>query len=114
MQLNLFSCLEPVLHQEPVRPDWRVCTESEIDERIALRGRRVSLEIELARDGNRWFFSTSFSGPTGGYCYAVGRKWGKYADTRADALYFARQEIMNRAASHNGFTEVPGLLEKLQ
>lgn len=113
-QLDLFACLEPDLRIAPVQPNGLVCSKAEIDELIVLRGRRVSLEIELARDGPRWIFSTSFHGPTGGYCYRVGRKWGKSADSRADALHFARKEIMTRAASHSGFTEVPGLLERLQ
>ena len=113
MQLDLFSCMGPALHSRPVQADGTVCTEDEIDERIILRGRRVRLEIELARDGPRWIFSTSFSGPTGGYCYRVGRRWGQSADSRADALHFAQNEIMMRAASHSGFNEVPGLLEKL-
>ncbi len=113
-QLDLFASIGPVLQRKPVEPSGHICTDDEVNERIILRGRRVSLEIELARDGPHWIFSTSFHGPTGGYCYRVGRKWGKSADSRADALHFARKEIMIRSASHNGFSEVSGLLEKLQ
>ena len=113
-QLDLFSCLEPELRIAPVQPNGPVCSEAEIDELIVLRGRRVRLEIELARDGPRWIFSTSFHGPTGGYSYRAGGKWGISADSRTDALHFAHKEIMKMAASHDGFTEVPKLLEKLQ
>ncbi len=113
-QLDLFASLEPELRIAPVQPCGPVFSKAEVDELIVLRGRRVSLEIELAHDGERWMFSTSFCGPTGGYGYRVGLKWGRSTSSRDDALHFARKEIMERAASHGGFTEVPGLLEKLQ
>ena len=67
VQLDLFECLGPVLHQRPTQPHGTVCTDDEIDERIVLRGRRISLEIQIARDGPHWLFSTIFRGPTGGY-----------------------------------------------
>jgi hypothetical protein len=113
-QLDLFADQGPELHQRPVQPDGQICTDAEIDETIVLRGRRIKLEIQLARDGPHWLFSTIFRGPAGGYGYRVGRKWGKYTGSRADALHYARQEITTQAASFDGFREVPGLLEKLQ
>ena len=83
-QLDLFAVPPPV--RMPYRRDM-------VDERPenveVLRkeycGGRLCIELAEHTDG-RWMWSASYMTPTDGNCYAVMAKWGKFADTRQDAL----------------------------
>ena len=88
--------------------------DHEIVETINLTDKRVTIRIELARDGNYWMFSTSLNHPNGGCGYRVGRKWGERANNRGDALCFAFEELLNRADIYpNVKKQVSQLLAKL-
>lgn len=113
-QLDLFAQIKPGLLISPCDPDGSVCSDDEIVETINLTDKRVTIRIELARDGNYWMFSTSLNHPNGGGGYRVGRKWGKRANNRGDALCFAFEELLNRADIYpNVKKQVSQLLAKL-
>jgi len=97
MQLDLFPALEPILVCLPCAPDGHVCKQSEILETIHLRDKKVEIRIELARDGDRWMFSTSVQTGTSYYGYRVGKKWGKFTNSREDALHFSFAEVKERS-----------------
>lgn len=52
--------------------------------------------IELHREPEGWMWSVSFSGCGGGSSYKVGRKWGRFAASRDDALHYAIEELRER------------------
>ena len=93
MQFDLFPAPEPVLIKVPCDPDGHVCKDAEILETIHLRDRKVEIWIELARDEERWMFSTSVQTNISYSGYRVGKKWGKFTNSRADAIHFATEEI---------------------
>jgi len=73
--------------------------QSEPDETIRLPHAKMawdSARIELHRFGELWAWSTSVNTNTGGWSYRVAEKWGQYAWTRDEALYWAAQEIIKR------------------
>lgn len=60
-------------------------------------------DIEVHRHTNGlWMWSTSYNCDMGGGGYRVGEKWGKFAETQADALYYACVEIEERLSGSNG------------
>lgn len=114
MQLDLFAPAKPILMVVPVDPDGPVCSADEIAETIRLTDKRVTVRIELARDGEFWMFSTSLNCSNGGFGYRVGRKWGVRAYSRDDALFFAGDELLKRAVGYgNVKKEVSRLLARL-
>jgi len=114
MQFDLFPQLEPVLIDEGCDPDGPVCKDHEIDEVIKLNHKKVNLRIELAKHGERWMFSSAISTPDGGNSYRVGKKWGKFTNSREDAIYFASAAIRKSAKSHKVEKEVDALLSTIQ
>lgn len=97
-QLSMLDLWEakPVSVRLPVDRDGEV-VRGEPDETLTLPHPRLAwplARIELHRhtDG-RWMWSASTAG--GGY--KVGPKWGRFAETRAGALYHAAQEVIELA-----------------
>jgi hypothetical protein len=77
--------------------------QTEPDETIRLPHPEMawdSAAIELHRFGELWAWSTSVCTSSGGWTYRVAEKWGQYAWTRDDALYWATQEIIKRLTRH--------------
>ncbi|HEV7436126.1 MAG TPA: hypothetical protein VGO22_14795 [Pseudorhizobium sp.] len=56
---------------------------------------RARIEIHQHRDGT-WMWSTRWQCESEGGGYRVGEKWGKFAESREDALFYAAQEIEQR------------------
>ncbi len=51
-------------------------------------------EIEIHQhDNGMWMWSTSYNADMDGSGYRVGEKWGKFAETRDDALSYACEEL---------------------
>jgi len=98
-QLGLFDALhaQPVIL--PVDADGPVI-QGDIDEFLHLPHPRMvwnRAEIELHRHTNGlWMWSTSWHCNEAGSGYRVGPKWGKFAETRDDALFYAIREITDR------------------
>lgn len=98
-QLTLFDALHepPVLL--PVDPDGHV-VQGDVDEFLFLPHPRLAwnhAEIELHRhDDGLWMWSASWHCDSCGHGYRVGPKWGKFAQTRDDALFYAVREITSR------------------
>lgn len=113
MQFDLFPAPEPVLIKVPCDPDGHVCKEAEILETIHLRDNKVELWIELARDGAHWMFSASLQTNISYSGYRVGKKWGKFTNSRADAIHFAAEEIKARAAGKECEQQIAKLITQL-
>lgn len=102
-QLDLFSALHSPAIVLPVDPDGPVI-QGEIDEVLSLRhGRlawnRADIQIHRHNDG-RWMWSTSYHAGDHGGGYRVGPKWGKFAETRDDALFYAVRELTERLSGN--------------
>ncbi len=113
MQFDLFPAPEPVLIKVPCDPDGHVCKDAEVLEKIHLRDKKVEIWIELARDGARWMFSASLQTNTSYSGYRVGKKWGKFTNSRADAIHFAAEEIKARSAGKEHEPQIAKLIAQL-
>ncbi len=91
-----------LMHAPPVRmpvdPSGQVLQE-EPDEVLLLPHRRMAwpearIALHLDRVRDLWMWSVSFATQSRGHSYRVGAKWGKFAVTRADALHWARTELL--------------------
>lgn len=92
-QLDLFALMRNPPVRCPVDPDGPVI-QGEPDETLRFRHPRLAwdiarIELHLHSDG-LWMWATS----GGGGSYKVGPKWGRFARTRDDALYYATQELL--------------------
>lgn len=56
---------------------------------------RAEIEVHRHIDG-LWMWSASYNADLGGSGYRVGPKWGRFAQTREDALFYACEEIVSR------------------
>jgi len=96
MQLGLFDALHALPVIVPVDPDGPV-VKGEVDEFLCLPHPRLAwnrAEIELHRHENGlWMWSASWHCDNCGSSYRVGPKWGKFAETRDDALFYAVREL---------------------
>lgn len=95
-QPTLFDALRAPPVRLPIEPDGCVIA-GEPDETLRLQQARGPWEmarIELHRhtDG-LWMWSTTWHTKGGGGGYKVGAKWGKFAESRDDALHYAVVEI---------------------
>ena len=74
--------------------------EKDVDETLALPSNTAwpSASIEIHRDRVSGFFMWAINWNVGdrGGGYAVGRKWNNFAETRGDALHWAREELLHR------------------
>ncbi|MDX0541657.1 hypothetical protein GOC59_18915 [Sinorhizobium medicae] len=95
-QLNLFDTRRGPPIRVPVDPNGPVL-QGEPDFVYTLAHPRMAwnrAEIEIHRHENGlWMWSTEWNCDIGGRGYRVGAKWGKFADTREDALFYAACEI---------------------
>lgn len=99
MQLNLFDALRSPPVRVPVDPDGPVI-KTDPDFTFRLPHPRMAwdrADIEIHRhDNGLWMWSTSYMADMGGGGYRVGEKWGKFAATREDALFYACEELERR------------------
>lgn len=104
-QLGLFDTLHAPPVILPVDRDGPV-VQGDVDETLALPHPRLAwnrAEIELHRhDNGLWMWSASWHCDMGGSSYRVGPKWGKFAETRDDALFYAVCEIRDRLRDKDG------------
>lgn len=97
-----------LMHAPPVRrvvePDGPVVKEPREVHGFYPRGPRVLwcyADIKLhPHDDGSWMWSVSYGLSGCGSSYQVGPKWGRFAETRADALYHAQSELI-MALSHS-------------
>lgn len=98
-QLGLFDALYAPAVVLPIDPDGHV-VQGEVDEHYFLPHLRLAwhrAEIELHRHENGlWMWSASYKCDQQGSGYRVGPKWGKFAETRDDALFYAVRELHDR------------------
>lgn len=103
-QLGLFDIqrLPPV--RVSIRGDGPV-VQDEPDFTFRLKHPRYAwdrAEIEVHRhDDGLWMWSTSYNADMGGGGYRVGSKWGKFAETREDALFYACEELEAKLAGRD-------------
>lgn len=64
---------------------------------------RARIELHPAASG-LWMWSVSFQLMWAGGGYKVGEKWGQFAETRDDALFYAAEELIARIERHPGST----------
>ena len=104
-QLSIFDVLRAPPVRLPVDPDGPVL-QKEPDFTYRLEHPRMAwdyAEIEVHQHTNGlWMWSTSYNCDMGGGGYRVGEKWGKFAETQGDALYYACVEIENRLSGNSG------------
>ncbi len=99
-QPTLFDALRAPPIRRRVDPDGKV-VQGKPRETLALPHPRLVLnyariELHPSEDG-LWMWSVSISTEDGyGSHYKVGEKWGHFALTRDDALYYAVQDIKGR------------------
>lgn len=96
MQLDLFAPVRAPAVVLTVEPDGFVVS-GDVDETLTLPHPRYAWDrarIELHRhDNGLWMWSASYNYGNGGSGYRVGPKWGKFAETREDALHYAVAEM---------------------
>lgn len=104
-QLSLFDTLRSPAIRKPVVPHGGV-VQGEPDAVYRLRHPRLAwdratIELHQHTDG-LWMWSASFYCDNYGGSYRVGPKWGRFAQTRDDALFYAASEIEDRLKSRPG------------
>ncbi|QND42327.1 hypothetical protein HB770_10960 [Rhizobium leguminosarum bv. viciae] len=107
MQLGLFDTLRSKPIRLPVAPHGSVLlAASDPDFTFRLPHPRMvwdRAEIEVHRhEDGMWMWSASFMADSEGSSYRVGPKWGKFAETREDALFFAVEELEARIGKKAG------------
>lgn len=96
MQLSLLDALRAPPVVRYISPDGPV-VQGDPDEALCLPHPRMAWDrarVELHRhtDG-LWMWSASWHANGSGSGYKVGPKWGRFAETRDDALHYAVGEI---------------------
>lgn len=108
-QLSLFDVLRAPPLRVPVDKDGHVL-QGDPDETIRLPHEKPGwrgcdrVQIELHREPEGWMWSVSMQFDQWGCGYKVGRKWGRFAATRDDALHYAAKEAMERLSKSDGGT----------
>ena len=104
-QLSIFDALRRPPIMLPVKPNGDVVA-GEVDAVYRLPHPRLAWDharIELHRhDDGLWMWSTGFHVDQCGGGYRVGPKWGHFAETRDDALFYAASEIIGRLKDLGG------------
>ncbi|MCR5943971.1 hypothetical protein FG152_24680 [Ochrobactrum sp. XJ1] len=99
MQLNLFDLLHKPAVIRPVSFEAGVI-QGEAAVTLFLPHKRMAwhqAEIELHphTDGS-WMWSTSYQTSNRGSGYKVGAKWGKFAQSKEDAFFYACKEMQEQ------------------
>lgn len=103
-QLNLFDAARRPAIILPIDPNGHVI-QDEPQERLTTPGKRyawnnATIELHQHVDG-MWMWSVSFQCGDHGGGYRVGPKWGKFAETRDDALFHGCEELRARIADND-------------
>lgn len=100
-QLSLFDHMRLPIIQQQVDPDGPVVEDPDLVLTFRDPKKRwlyASLEIHPA--GNeRWMWSCSYGINNAGGGYAPGLKWGKFASSQNDAIYYAAAELIRRVTN---------------
>ncbi|PZU95519.1 MAG: hypothetical protein DI527_00490 [Chelatococcus sp.] len=97
--MNLLDLMRAPMIVRPVDPDGSVVKEPQ--EVHVWRGGWRRVEIELHPYRHLWMWAVSLSFSNGGSGYRVGEKWGRFAESREDALHYALAELDERLARHD-------------
>lgn len=104
-QLSLFDTLRGPAIRKPIDPNGRVL-QGDPDVVFRLKHPRLAWDrarIELHQHTDAlWMWSASFHCDNFGGGYRVGPKWGRFAQTRNDALFYAGSEIEERLKDKPG------------
>ena len=97
--MNLLDLMRTPPIRKRVDPDEPVLLTSP-DEELILPHPRMAwdsarIQLHQQTDG-LWMWATSFGTSQRGSGYAIGAKWGNFAETRDDALHWAIQELSGR------------------
>lgn len=105
-QLDLFGALHSPPIIVPVQPHGDV-VRGEVDTHLFLPHPRMAwhlAEIELHPHDGMWMWSVRFNCDGHGGGYRVGPKWGKFASSKADALFYAVKELEARLGDGDSST----------
>ena len=95
-QLSMFDLFRPAPLFRAVDPDGMVITER-IHTVLRLSHPRQKQDdlarIEIHPHESYWMWATAFSIELGGSGYRVGPKWGHFASSMEDAIYWAVREL---------------------
>ncbi|GAC1042286.1 hypothetical protein [Rhizobium sp. No.120] len=104
-QLSLFDSIRKPPVIASIDPDGRVWQEDpDFTFRLAhprMVWDRARIEIHRHVDG-LWMWSTSSQTNDRGHCYKVGAKWGNFAESREDALFYACEEMERHLSANDG------------
>lgn len=118
VQPSLFDLMRGQMIVRPCDGDGPV-VQGEADETLILPHPRLAwdrarIELHLHSDG-LWMWSVSVAGDGGcGGGYKVGPKWGRFAESRDDALAFAIAEARAKIGGQIGFQDHLKWLSGLQ
>lgn len=104
IQLNLLDLLYKPMVTKPVNLELGVLS-GEADITFTLPHKRLAwdqakIELHQHLDG-QWMWSVSFNAGNHGAGYKVGPKWGKFAESKSDALFYASNELRFRLGDKN-------------
>lgn len=102
VQLSMFDLLRPVPIRRAVNPDGMVIA-GRIHTVLRLphpRHKRDLARIEIHPHENYWMWATAFDLELGGNGYRVGPKWGHFAASMEDAIYWAVRELQKGIARY--------------
>lgn len=116
-QPSLFDALRAPMIERPCDGLGPV-VQGEADETLILPHPRLAWDrgrIELHRhtDG-LWMWSVLLGGEGEGGGYKVGPKWGRFAESRDDALFYAVREARKKIGDKSGYRDHLKWLDGLQ
>lgn len=98
-QLSLLDALRNPPIIKPIMPHGDVI-HGQVDDSFVLPHPRLALpvaQIDLHRHSDgMWMWGLNFAADSHGGGYRVGPKWGKFASSRDDALYYAAREMLSK------------------
>ena len=106
IQPSLLDLMREPMVKRPVDKDGHVI-KCEPHRTLLWRGKRhwemARIELHPASDG-LWMWSTSVAADHHGYGYRVGEKWGRFARSENDALWYAVEEMLAHIERRDGPT----------
>lgn len=114
-QASLFDTLRAPATIIPCNPDGNVL-QGDADETLRMERKDyaipfVVIDLHQVRDGKhkgKWMWGIAINRKNSSGCsYKVGEKWGKFAENRDDALFYAREEVTQRYQQEQGCPEWP-------